>query len=194
MAGMLLQQHFHKEKKMKYIKVINELNRIFPYSDRQFRRDNANVSFPSTISDEIKASYQVYPVIEEPSPVYNEATQRIVRQQPQIVNNQWFIKWSIVDKTEEEKIQYREDQIRKVKAEAKRRIIAIAPEWKQSNMLARALTLLRKGEANLTTAEALEVSGMDEVWTEIQRIRSVSDTLEAVDPPPEDFADDRHWV
>lgn len=179
---------------MKYIKVINELNHIFPYSDRQFRRDNANVSFPSTISDEIKASYQVYPVTEEPSPVYNEATQRIVRQQPQLINNQWMVKWVVVDKTEEEQIQYRENQVRNVKAEAKRRIISIAPEWKQSNMLARAITLLRKGEANLTTAEALEVVEMDAVWAEIQRIRSVSDTLEAADPPPEDFADDRHWV
>ena len=179
---------------MKYIKVINELNHIFPYSDRQFRRDNANVSFPSTISDEIKASYQVYPVIEEPSPVYNEATQRIVRQQPQLINSQWMVKWVVVDKTEEEQIQYRENQVRNVKAEAKRRIISIAPEWKQSNMLARAITLLRKGEANLTTAEALEVVEMDAVWAEIQRIRSVSDTLEAADPPPEDFADDRHWV
>lgn len=179
---------------MKYIKVINELNHIFPYSDRQFRRDNANVSFPSTISDEIKASYQVYPVIEEPSPVYNEATQRIVRQQPQIVNNQWFIKWSIVDKTEEEKIQYREDQIRKVKAEAKRRIISIVPEWKQRNMIAHRLELLLIGKDAWTQEQRDENLALELIWETVKMIRVKSDALEAINPIPEDFADDRHWV
>lgn len=183
---------------MKYIKVINELNHIFPYSDRQFRRDNANVSFPSTISDEIKASYQVYPVIEEPSPVYNEATQRIVRQQPQLINNQWMVKWVVVDKTEEEQIQYRENQVRNVKAEAKRRIISIAPEWKQRNMIARGLEFARKmirdGPNALTPEEEAEEAAMYALWTEVKRLRTVSDTLEAMDPPPEDYADNIHWL
>jgi hypothetical protein len=179
---------------MKYIKVINDLNHIYPYSDSQFRRDNANVSFPSIVSDETKASYQVYPVIEEPSPTYNEATQRIVRQQPQLINNQWTVKWVIVDKTEEEQIQYREDQIRNVKAEANRRIIAIAPEWRQRNMIARSVELLSIGKDAWTQEQRDENLALELVWETVKMIRAKSDQLEAMNPIPEDFKDDKYWI
>lgn len=183
---------------MKYIKVINDLNHIYPYSDRQFRRDNANVSFPSIVSDETKALYSVYPVIEEPSPTYNEATQRIVRQQPQLINNQWVIKWVVADKTEEEQIQYREKQVRNIKAEASRRIISIVPEWKQRNIIARGLEIARKmirnGPNTLSPEEEAEEAAISALWTEVKRLRTVSDQLEAMDPLPQDFADDKYWT
>jgi hypothetical protein len=179
---------------MKYIKVINEQNHIYPYSDRQFRRDNANVSFPSTISDEIKSSYQVYPVIEESSPMYNEATQRIVRQQPQLINNQWVVKWEIVDKTEEERLQYREGQIRKVKAEANRRIVDIAPEWRQRNMTARGVELLSIGRDAWTPEQRDEHLYLEAIWEEVKKIRAKSDDIEEMDSIPEDFKDDKYWI
>lgn len=178
---------------MKYIKVIDEQNQIYPYGDQQFRRDNANVSFPSTISDETKASYQVYPITEEPSPMYNEATQRIVRQQPQIVNNQWTVGWIIVDKTEEEQIQYREDQIRKVKEEANRRIVQIAPEWRQRNMIARGVELTSIGKDAWTQEQLDEYQSIEVVWTTIKMIRAKSDEIELMNLIPEDFREDKYW-
>ena len=179
---------------MKYIKVINEQNRIYPYSDRQFRRDNANVSFPSIVSDETKALYSVYPVIEEPSPTYNEATQRIVRQQPQLINNQWMVKWVVVDKTEEEQIQYREKQVRNIKAEANRRIISIAPEWHQRNMLARSVELLSIGKDAWTSEQRDENLALELVWETIKMIRMKSNELELMNPIPRDFNDDKYWT
>lgn len=179
---------------MKYIKVINEQNRIYPYSDRQFRRDNANVSFPSTISDEIKASYQVYPVIEDPSPAYDEATQTAVKLTPSLVDNQWTVKWEIVDKTEEERLQYRENQIRKVKAEANRRIVDIAPEWRQRNMTARGVELLSIGRDAWTPEQYDEHLKLEAIWEEVKKIRAKSDDIEEMDPIPEDFKDDKYWI
>lgn len=178
---------------MKYIKVLDNQNRIYPYSDSQFRRDNANVSFPSTISDEIKASYQVYPVIEMPIPAYNEYTQNVSRQQPQLVNNQWVVEWVVVDKTEEEYNLYKQNQISKIKKESRRRIFEIAPEWKQLNLLARSTELIKIGEQNWTAAEQDEVILIETTWNKIKHIRSKSDQLELMNPIPEDFTNDEYW-
>lgn len=72
-----------------------------------------------------------------------------------------------------------------IKAEAQRRILAIAPSWKQANLIASVLELTRdngsppdiwetgKQEAN----QAAQV-----IWDKIKAIRSFSDTLEA-NPP-----------
>ena len=65
-----------------------------------------------------------------------------------------------------------------VKAEAGRRILAIAPEWKQRNLTARAAELLRKGEGNWTAEEQAEVSKMDGLWDRVKALRAASDTHE----------------
>lgn len=66
-----------------------------------------------------------------------------------------------------------------VKAEARRRILALAPEWKQANLTARAVELVRKGEAVWTEAETAEVAAIEAVWAAIKAIRAASDILEA---------------
>ena len=179
---------------MKYIKVLDSQNRIYPYSDSQFRRDNANISFPSTISDEIKASHQVYPVFEMPIPAYDETTQNVVRQTPQLVSTQWIVEWVVVNKTEEEKIQYRENQINKIKEEAHRRIVQVVPEWKQLNLLARSTELVKIGEQNWTEAEREEVVLIESIWDKVKQLRAKSDELEAISPIPDDYQDDKYWT
>lgn len=175
-----------------YIKLTNGVPT--DYTLYKLRQDYPNTSFPSVIPDSVLSEYDVYPVTFLVEPSIDANTHRLERLEPRLVDGKWVRGWSVLPLTAEESNDRRTSFNGRIKEEASKRIIAIAPEWKQSNMLARAITLLRKGEANLTTAEALEVSKMDAVWAEIQRIRSVSDTLEAVEPPLEDYADDRHWV
>ena len=81
-----------------------------------------------------------------------------------------------------------------VKQEASRRIITIAPEYKQRNMLARSSELLRIGEANWTTEQQTEVSQMQALWDQIKTIRTRSNNLEAQDPIPMDYTDDKYWL
>ena len=81
-----------------------------------------------------------------------------------------------------------------VKKEASRRILAIAPEYKQRNMLSRSAELLRIGEANWTTEQQTEVTQMEEIWNQIKTIRTRSNELEAQDPIPVDYADDIYWI
>lgn len=65
-----------------------------------------------------------------------------------------------------------------VKAEAARRILALAPDWKQRNATARAVELVRKGEAAWTADEAAEAAGIEALWTRIKAIRGASDRIE----------------
>ena len=181
---------------MKYATIENNNITEFPVSEREWRKiSGTSMRKWIDCSDSELLGIGVVRVQEVDKPTVAQRTQVAeLNPEPTLMGGVWSQQWIVSDKSVEEVTAFDDRVVRGIKREASKRIITIAPEWKQSNMLARALTLLRKGEANLTTAEALEVSGMDEVWTEIQRIRSVSDTLEAVDPPPDGFADDRHWV
>lgn len=81
-----------------------------------------------------------------------------------------------------------------VKQEAGRRILAIAPEWQQRNMLARVAELLRIGEANLNAAEQAELAAIEAIWTTIKGLRAKSNALEAINPIPLDYTDDKYWT
>ena len=71
------------------------------------------------------------------------------------------------------------ERIAAVKDEARRRILAIAPEWKQANLTARAaeLTDIKHGRA-LTGPEQAEETAIRAVWSQIKAIRTASDAAE----------------
>lgn len=78
-----------------------------------------------------------------------------------------------------------------VKAEAQRRIIAVYPEWKQRNMTARGLALLRIGEANWTPEQASEADALAAAWAWVEQVRAASGGIEA-DTTAEP-TDDTRW-
>jgi hypothetical protein len=78
-----------------------------------------------------------------------------------------------------------------VRAEASRRILAVYPLWKQQNMTARAIDLLRKGEARWTRAEAAQAAALDAAFAWIKSVRAASNTMES--GPPHDFASNARW-
>lgn len=83
-----------------------------------------------------------------------------------------------------------------VKAEAYRRIIAIMPEWRQRNTLARGMQASMTYGADPALWPASEIAAANEAnaaWATIQAIRDASDALEQMDPIPEDFAADKYW-
>lgn len=78
-----------------------------------------------------------------------------------------------------------------VRAEAGRRIYAVYPQWKQANMTARGVELLRTGEANWTAEETAEAAALDAAWAWIKTVRAHSNAMES--DPPADYADDSNW-
>ena len=86
-----------------YVK-INNNNQIdvFPYSINQLKLDNSNTSFPSSISDEMLASYNVYAVTSIEPPEIT-LTQYVTRNaMPNYNNGRWEISYSVNDMSAEE--------------------------------------------------------------------------------------------
>ncbi|WP_421849893.1 hypothetical protein [Oricola sp.] len=81
-----------------------------------------------------------------------------------------------------------------VKDEARRRILALYPDWKQANMTARGVDLLNIESARaLTSAESAEKTAIQAAWDAIKAIRAKSDEIEAMTPIPADFTADSYW-
>ena len=79
--------------------------------------------------------------------------------------------------------------IARVKSDAGQRIVAIVPEWKQRNLIARAALLSRKGEANWSADDSAAWAAGEAVWNRVVAIRSNSDAAEQViidSPTPAD--------
>lgn len=80
-----------------FVKAENDEILEYPYSIKKFRADNPTISFPAELSNEMLATYGVYPVGYEPAPAYNPATQKLVKSsQPSLVNGSWVLTKSIV--------------------------------------------------------------------------------------------------
>ena len=66
-----------------------------------------------------------------------------------------------------------------VKDLASKKILALAPEWKQRNMMATGLALLNKGKENWTAEETAVVAQIDAAWAALKTIRDASNAIEA---------------
>ena len=85
------------------------------------------------------------------------------------------------------------EQISAIKLEAQRRIYSRFPQWKQANMTARAVGLLRAGEQNWTDEEKAEAGALDGAWVWIKTVRIASGEVEAMNPLPHDYDDNKWW-
>ena len=86
---------------MLYIKVNNNEIVKYPYSIRELKTDNPNVSFPVTLSTELLNSFGVYDVTEVTSPTY-EYTKVISEINPTLIDGVWTQTWLVEDATTEE--------------------------------------------------------------------------------------------
>ena len=84
----------------------------------------------------------------------------------------------------------------KIKQEAERRILEIAPVHVQRNMTAKGVELLEKLVlgGTLTTEELVFRNAAIQKWKDIEMIRAKSNTLEQMDPIPDDYRDDKYWT
>lgn len=81
-----------------FVKITNGQIDKFPYEIGDLRRDNPNVSFPKNISQETLEAYGVFRVAEPAAPDYDSRTQRLVTQQPTLVDGVWTVTRAVVQK------------------------------------------------------------------------------------------------
>ena len=95
---------------------------VSPYTDRDMKRDNSNVSFPKNITDENRASVGVYPVTVAQKPAHDASTQVVEQSTPQEVNGAWIAGWTVRDKTQDELAAYNERLFSQINTERERRL------------------------------------------------------------------------
>lgn len=89
----------------------------YPYSQDQLRRDNPDVSFPLTMTDETCAEFNVYPVSVKPIPTYDPHTHRVIQQNPLLISGLWTQDWDIVELSDDEKRQIVQDNSANVRTQ-----------------------------------------------------------------------------
>jgi hypothetical protein len=77
-----------------YVKLVDGVPSVFPFNLGDLRQENPNVSFPSPISDNILAKYNVYPVTLTTPPQYDNKTHRVV-QGVLNVDGSWTQVWTL---------------------------------------------------------------------------------------------------
>lgn len=86
-----------------YVKIIDGAVDQFPYTIESLRGDNPNTSFPKNPSDELLEGFGVYAVNPVPRPSFDIRTQTVAQNdEPHLEDGQWFIGWTITDKTADE--------------------------------------------------------------------------------------------
>jgi hypothetical protein len=80
-----------------YVQVINNYASIYQI-DRLYR-DNPQISFPSELSDDILALFNIFSLTATEPPEYNNLYQELVEGQPALIDNKWTQTWTLVDKS-----------------------------------------------------------------------------------------------
>jgi hypothetical protein len=83
-----------------YIKIIDGV--IEKYSIEQLRKDNPQVSFPGSMTEEVLAEFGVYPVRESLIPYYDFAKEKAEEGSAIQQEDVWVQSWDIVPLTPEE--------------------------------------------------------------------------------------------
>lgn len=84
-----------------YVKTIDNHPASFPYTLTDLRRDNPSTSFPTDITNETLASFNVYPVTASPAPEFDSKTHS-VKQGVQSVDGTWTQVWHLQELPEQQ--------------------------------------------------------------------------------------------
>ena len=98
-----------------YVKASNGVVEKFPYSIGQLRKDNPEVSFPKTPSEQLLAEWSVFPVTPTDRPSFNEATEDCILASPVLVDGAWTQQWTVVAASDEEQAKRLADKEQQVR-------------------------------------------------------------------------------
>jgi Phage tail assembly chaperone protein len=74
----------------------------YPYSLTDMIYDNPQTSFPSTVTDEIAAQFNTFPVKATPQPIIDPIMQNIVWADPILTEGIWIQQWAVETATPEQ--------------------------------------------------------------------------------------------
>jgi hypothetical protein len=80
----------------------NQVVETFPYSIGALRRDNPSTSFPRNPSNEMLATWNVFPVADRAAPSFDPATENCNRVNPTLESGEWVTTWEVTPASSEE--------------------------------------------------------------------------------------------
>jgi len=95
----------------------------YPYGADILRRDNPQTSFPQSPTDELLASFNVFPVKPAGRPTFDPLTQNLAEGTPVLQAGEWVQVWTVTDATADAIAQRQADhaeQVRQQRAQAYR--------------------------------------------------------------------------
>lgn len=95
-----------------YVKIKDNKVETYPFSMGNLKKENKNVSFPRQISNEMLASYGIYPVTYGATPEVSERDKKTeINSSPTLKDGAWVLEYTISDKTAEEIKEYDDNVI-----------------------------------------------------------------------------------
>ena len=85
-----------------YVKILNGSVGTFPYSVKQLKQDNANTSFPASVSGLDLSDYGVYSVTVSTKPSSAHDEKAVSNDAPTLVDGVWTLGWTVRDLTADE--------------------------------------------------------------------------------------------
>lgn len=85
-----------------YVKAINDVVDTFPYYVNDLKADNPNTSFPDSMTDEMLAGWDMYPVTVTEQPTHSNDQMPVMDSVPTLVNGAWLVGWTLRALTQEE--------------------------------------------------------------------------------------------
>jgi hypothetical protein len=112
-----------------YVLAPNQTVETFPYSIGALRRDNRNTSFPRNPSEEMLATWNVFPVKDRPAPAFDPATENCNQFNPTLENGEWVMTWQVTAASAEEIAERLQDKEAEVRQQ--RNDLLSACDWTQ---------------------------------------------------------------
>ena len=97
--------------------VVNGTVETYPYSIGQLRKDNPQTSFPKNPSDDLLASFGVYPVTRAERPDYSPITHDLREGSPELVDGVWTQVWIVEAAAPDEVLRRRAEQHEQIRVQ-----------------------------------------------------------------------------
>lgn len=97
--------------------VVNGTVETYPYSIGQLRKDNPQTSFPKNPSDDLLASFGVYPVVRTERPDYSPITHDLREVSPERVDGVWTQVWIVEAAAPDEVLRRRAEQHEQIRVQ-----------------------------------------------------------------------------
>ena len=97
--------------------VVNGTVETYPYSIGQLRKDNPQTSFPKNPSDDLLASFGVYPVASTERPDYSPITHDLREGSPELVDGVWTQVWVVEAAAPDEVLRRRAEQHEQIRVQ-----------------------------------------------------------------------------